>query len=44
MKKIVIRLVILAVVLGAGYGVWNLFQAMPQRQSQVASTKFAKAM
>ncbi|HYP09814.1 MAG TPA: efflux RND transporter periplasmic adaptor subunit [Bryobacteraceae bacterium] len=42
MKKIVIRLVILAVVVGAGYWAWSLFQSMPQRQAQVATTKVRK--
>jgi HlyD family secretion protein len=42
MKKIVIRLVLVAVVAGAGYGVWGLFQQMPQRQAQIAQTKVRK--
>jgi hypothetical protein len=42
MKKIVLRLIILAVVCGLGYGAWRLFQAMPERQSQVANTKVRK--
>ncbi|HYO82759.1 MAG TPA: efflux RND transporter periplasmic adaptor subunit, partial [Bryobacteraceae bacterium] len=39
MKKLVIRLIILAVVAGAAYGGYTLFQQMPQRQQQIASTK-----
>src|SRR5690606_34215566 len=42
MKKIVIRLFILAVIAGAGYGAWALFQAMPQRQAQVATAQVRK--
>jgi HlyD family secretion protein len=42
MKKIVIRLLILAVIAGAGYGAWALFQAMPQRQAQVATAQVRK--
>jgi multidrug resistance efflux pump len=42
MKKLVLRLIILAVIGGLGYGAWALFQAMPERQSQVASTKVRK--
>lgn len=39
MKKLLFRLILLSIVAGAGYGVWYLFQQMPQRQAQVASTK-----
>ena len=39
MKKIIFRLVILAVIAGAGWGGYKLFQQMPQRQQQVAATK-----
>jgi multidrug resistance efflux pump len=39
MKKIVFRLILLAVIGGAGYAVYALFNAMPQRQVQVANTK-----
>ena len=39
MKKIVIRLILLAVIGGAGYAVYALFNSMPQRQMQVANTK-----
>jgi HlyD family secretion protein len=42
-KKIFIRLIILAIVGGAGYGGWRLFQSMPQRQAQVATTKVRKS-
>ena len=42
MKKIVIRLILLAVVAGAGYWGWRLFQSMPQRQAQIATTKVRK--
>jgi multidrug resistance efflux pump len=39
MKKILVRLILLAVVAGAGYWGWKLFQSMPQRQIQIATTK-----
>jgi multidrug resistance efflux pump len=39
MKKILIRVVILAVVLGFSWYGYQLFQSMPQRQQQVATTK-----
>src|SRR4051794_11938655 len=39
MKKLIFRLVILAVIAGAGYGGYQLFQSMPQRQQQIATTK-----
>ena len=42
MKTIAIRLIILAVVAGAGYGAWRLFQSMPQRQTQIATSKVRK--
>jgi HlyD family secretion protein len=42
-KKIFIRLIILAIVGGAGYGGWRLFQSMPQRQAQIATTKVRKS-
>ena len=42
MKKIIIRLILLAIVAGAGYGVWQLFNQMPQRQQQIATTKVRK--
>src|SRR5436190_10638724 len=42
MKKIAIRLIILAIVAGAGYWGWKLFQSMPQRQAQIATTKVRK--
>jgi multidrug efflux pump subunit AcrA (membrane-fusion protein) len=38
MKKILIRLVVLAVVVGAAWGGYAMFQAMPQRQAQVPVT------
>jgi HlyD family secretion protein len=43
MKKLLIRLIILAMVAGAGYGGWRLFQSMPQRQAQIATTKVRKS-
>ena len=43
MKKIVIRLIVLAILAGVGYGGWRLFQAMPQRQAQIATTKVRKS-
>ena len=36
-------LIILAILAGVGYGGWRLFQAMPQRQAQVATTKVRKS-
>lgn len=39
MKKILIRVLLLAVVAGAAWYGYRLFQSMPQRQQQVATTK-----
>jgi multidrug resistance efflux pump len=39
MKKIVTRLIIVAIVAGAIWGGYKLFQQMPQRQQQVATTR-----
>ncbi|HET8546879.1 MAG TPA: efflux RND transporter periplasmic adaptor subunit [Bryobacteraceae bacterium] len=39
MKKLVFRLVILAVVAGAGWAIWALYKAMPQRQDQIATAR-----
>src|SRR5713101_4346403 len=39
MKKLLIRIVILAVIAGAAWGGYTLFQQMPQRQQQIATTK-----
>ncbi|HUS06966.1 MAG TPA: efflux RND transporter periplasmic adaptor subunit [Bryobacteraceae bacterium] len=39
MKKVIIRLVILMVVAGAVWSGYRLFQSMPQRQQQIATTK-----
>jgi multidrug resistance efflux pump len=39
MKKIIIRLLLLAVVIGAVWGGYTIFQSMPQRQAQVPVTK-----
>lgn len=39
MKKLIVRLLILAVVAGAGYGAWRLFQGLPGRTHQVPTTK-----
>src|SRR3954452_20471850 len=39
MKKILIRIVILAVVVGGAWYGYHLFQSMPQRQQQIATTK-----
>ncbi|WP_321472808.1 HlyD family efflux transporter periplasmic adaptor subunit [uncultured Paludibaculum sp.] len=39
MKKVVFRLILIAVVLGAGYGVYRLFQGMSTRQQSVPTTK-----
>jgi multidrug resistance efflux pump len=41
-KKIVVRLILLAIVGGVGYWGWRLFQSMPQRQAQIATTKVRK--
>src|SRR3954451_21129845 len=42
MKKIVIRLILLAVLVGGGWYGYSLFKAMPQRQAQIATTKVRK--
>lgn len=39
MKKILIRLIILAVVVGAAWGGYKLYKKIPQRQQVVATTK-----
>ena len=39
MKKILLRVVIFAVVVGSAWYGYHLFQSMPQRQQQVATTK-----
>lgn len=39
MKKVVFRLILIAVVVAAGYGVYRLFQGMSTRQESVPSTK-----
>ncbi|MCL4844067.1 MAG: HlyD family efflux transporter periplasmic adaptor subunit [Bryobacteraceae bacterium] len=39
MKKLIVRLMILAVVAAAGYGAWRLFQGLPGRQQQTPTTK-----
>lgn len=39
MKKILIRVVILAVVVGSAWYGYHLFQSMPQRQQQIATAK-----
>lgn len=39
MKKVVFRLILVAVLLGGGYGVYRLFQGMPGRQTSVPTTK-----
>lgn len=43
MKKLLIRLVLLAAVVGAAWGGYALFQKMPQRQAQVATTKVRRS-
>jgi multidrug resistance efflux pump len=43
MKKIVIRLMILVVIAGAIWGGYRLFEAMPHRQEQIATTKVRKS-
>lgn len=42
MKKVVFRLILVAVLLGGGYGIYRLFQGMPGRQSSVPTTKVRK--
>jgi len=39
MKKIIIRLIVLLVILGAAWGAYALLKQLPQRQQQVATTK-----
>lgn len=39
MKKVVIRVLLLAMVVGLAWGGYTLFQQMPQRQAQLATTK-----
>ncbi len=39
MKKVVFRLILVAVLLGVGYGIYRLFQGMPGRTSSVPTTK-----
>jgi HlyD family secretion protein len=39
MKKLIVRLMIVAVVAAAGYGAWRLFQGLPSRQPQTPTTK-----
>ncbi|MBI2680693.1 MAG: efflux RND transporter periplasmic adaptor subunit [Candidatus Solibacter usitatus] len=43
MKKIVIRLIVLLVVLGAGWGGYALLKQMPQRQQVVATAKVRRS-
>src|SRR3954465_13720483 len=42
MKKILIRVLVLAVLISGGWYGYRLFKAMPQRQVQVATTKVRK--
>jgi multidrug efflux pump subunit AcrA (membrane-fusion protein) len=42
MKKAIIRLLILVVVVGAGWAGYRMFQALPQRQAQIPVTKVRK--
>ena len=42
MKKVVFRLILVAVLLGGGYGTYRLFQGMPGRTSSVPTTKVRK--
>ncbi|MBI5281303.1 MAG: efflux RND transporter periplasmic adaptor subunit [Candidatus Solibacter usitatus] len=39
MKKVVFRLILLAVVVGAGYGVYRFFQGLPGRQQVTPTTR-----
>src|SRR3954451_23075989 len=43
MKKILIRVLVLAVLISGGWYGYRLFKAMPQRQVQVATTKVRKS-
>ncbi|MBL0159528.1 MAG: efflux RND transporter periplasmic adaptor subunit [Bryobacterales bacterium] len=42
MKKVVFRLILIAVLLGGGYGIYRMFQGMPGRVSSVPTTKVRK--
>ncbi len=39
MKKLVFRLILAGIVAGSAYGVWRLFQQLPERQMQVPTTR-----
>src|SRR3954447_2414930 len=43
MRKVIFRLVLLSIVLGAIWGGYRLFKQLPQRQAQVASTRVRKS-
>lgn len=43
MKKFGIRLILLAVIASIGYWGWKLYQSMPHRQAQIATTKVRKS-
>ena len=42
MKKAVFRLILVAVLLGGGYGIYRLVQGMPGRTSSIPTTKVRK--
>jgi hypothetical protein len=39
MKKVIVRIVVLAILVAAGYGGYRYYKQMPQRQEQVATAK-----
>ncbi len=39
MKKILFRLILAGIVAGSAYGVWRLFRQLPERQTQVPTTR-----
>lgn len=39
MRKIIFRLILLGVVAGSAYGVWRFFRQLPERQTQVPTTR-----
>src|SRR5437588_13083069 len=42
MKKVILRLVILVVLAGAGWGAYRFFKQMPERQEQVPTAKVVR--
>jgi len=39
MKKVVFRLILLAILIGSGYGIYRFFQGLPSRQQSLPTTK-----